>query len=1223
MTLRTLLLTLALAAPLAHAENSIFDFSLQAAKDALAKADLATAEVHVARAIERDPKSPQAWALKAEWAGAKGDLDEQVHAMHVELRLLEAQKQKPAVAALRKQIVALDPAADALFKLRDRFLEKLLPIAKQYEQEKRPHSAIRALRTVLAIDPENAEAQASIERISAKPDPSLAESAKPKDLLADVSEEWMRDFDSKHADWKARGKLDRENYVTHTDGGYEIMVRSAEAMEQVNAFYRRFFHYGEDGGSVGKIELRIFKNRDEYLKLGSNPPEWSGGQFIGSAVETYVGDGGFTEMVGTLFHEAAHQFVSMATSASGWLNEGLASFFEGTRILANGTVLMNMPANHRLFPLVDRMNRGWMKSYDDGIDPNNASAEPQTAPTWQIILENKYGWGPPWYAPTWGVVYFLYNYQDPEDGRFVYRAAFHEFIDSSGGRTGEGAVENFEKVVLANPQRPTPGHDRSQVALPKTCTELNEVWKQWMIALADEQSGKGGAEKPYLKWARCALERHDHDVATEHFEKGLVAKPDDVDLLVEFADHLFKNLKNPDRASKLLLQALSVLEPKEADAEPSPEAKKRIDQIEDALSRVDPKRMTWTQARKDLATAAQGIVDKYLAAKLPLMAMEVSWRLGTELELPALFTSFDLAARSSRKSIALWQLAYNEENLRGWAGADKNIWVPYGQELLSRFREYDEENFDYSFLAFDKITSGDFSFEAEIAAEPGKNNYCGLVFGRKAAQTFHALIFSPGHAADGAGKEDRGAQLTLSSFFGASDSKSPAHVQVGKGGSAWHKLRVELVGNEVDVFFDGRYVMTHAFASADALRGAFGLITGTGSARFREVRYLARERRDPGAAIERAIRLEEYGKTHEGGRPEGSLKGTTPPAITMDRWLHGGFEQLSDLGACPKLLVFTGVKYNETTSVDRWLKDLHDATRDVDLQIVLMLPSWEPTLVDAYFEKNRFPFHVGVDTKVGSRRKDQGATFDRFGIVPFEANLPRFYLLDIDDTVVAEGDPGLIANAPWEPGQQTYLDDPLAELVAQRNLRALKSWNERWKATGEASLEQGDIEPVLPLLKEALDLPDEAATVARARAFLREAEAAMRDLDATAELLADQQAEAAMKPLLDWAAKLGRTLDPKAKARASKLLAAPNAKAWDAVLAKVDAAMTSLGKDDPWPGLDELEYRLGSCDSRFGRELSEDLREAVKTKDLEAARKLLGDARRRPAAWLAIELANR
>ena len=85
----------------------------------------------------------------------------------------------------------------------------------------------------------------------------------------------------------------------------------------MNGFYREFFQYGtkEDGRSVPRIRVHIFKNRDEYLTLGIGPPvEWSGGHFTGSAVETYISSG-FSAMVGTLFHEAAHQFVSLATNA--------------------------------------------------------------------------------------------------------------------------------------------------------------------------------------------------------------------------------------------------------------------------------------------------------------------------------------------------------------------------------------------------------------------------------------------------------------------------------------------------------------------------------------------------------------------------------------------------------------------------------------------------------------------------------------------------------------------------------------------------------------------------------------------------------------------------------------------------------------------------------------------------------------------------------------------
>ena len=132
-----------------------------------------------------------------------------------------------------------------------------------------------------------------------------------------------------------------------------------------------------------------------------------------------------------------------------------------------------LPANHRLFPLVTRMDRGWMSSASDGIDPSDpSSSSPEKAPTFRIVLENQYQWGPPWYAPTWGVVYFLYNYQDPIDGRYVYRAAFREFIDKSGGRMGEGAVENFEEVVLQNPTPEIEGVERPEAAVPEVLDAL-------------------------------------------------------------------------------------------------------------------------------------------------------------------------------------------------------------------------------------------------------------------------------------------------------------------------------------------------------------------------------------------------------------------------------------------------------------------------------------------------------------------------------------------------------------------------------------------------------------------------------------------------------------------------------------------------------------------------------------------------------------------------------
>ena len=363
--MKPLLSVMALGALLAaHAPSqdlSPFSRALALGESALEVGDLERARFEIQRAQERAPRSVRGWALRVRWAEAAGDLDELVYAMHREYQLTVAQGlKKKERLALESRLAEVDPIAPDLLGLKDRFVERLQPLAEKYEGDGRPHSAIRVHKEILALDPERVSSKEAIERIASAPDPSLAEDAKPKDLLADVDEEWIRDHDEQYAEWANHAVIERDNYVTHTNAGYEVLVRSAEAMEQMNAFYRVFFQYGteEDGKNVPRIALNIFKTRDEYLELGIGPPvEWSGGHFTGNAVETYIGEGGFEQATGTLFHEAAHQFVSLATNAAGWLNEGLASFFEGCRILANGTVLMNMPANHRLFPLVDRMER--------------------------------------------------------------------------------------------------------------------------------------------------------------------------------------------------------------------------------------------------------------------------------------------------------------------------------------------------------------------------------------------------------------------------------------------------------------------------------------------------------------------------------------------------------------------------------------------------------------------------------------------------------------------------------------------------------------------------------------------------------------------------------------------------------------------------------------------------------------------------------------------------
>ena len=1204
----------------AVSEKSGFAHALQLAEGALKRGDLASARDQIRRAQERDPNAISAWELRVRWAQAMGDEDEEVYCLHRQLALSEAQgRPKSELKDLREKVLEIDPFAAAAFDLRERFVERLADLGEKYEKEGRPHSAIRAHKQALALDPENTASIAAIERIAAAPDPSLAEDAKPRDLLADVSAEWIDEHDKEHDRWGERAILKRENYETHTDAGYEVLVRAAEAMEQMNAFYRQFFRYGteEDGGSVPRIQLNIFKDRDEYLKLGIGPPvEWSAGHFTGNAVETYIGQGGFEETTGTLFHEAAHQFVSLATNASGWLNEGLASFFEGCRILSNGTVLMNLPANHRLFPLVTRMEAGWMVDENDGMNPDDLSGStPTKAPTFRIVLENKYPWGPPWYAPTWGVVYFLYNYQDPWDGRFVYRHAFQEFINTSGGRVGDGAVRNFEEVVLANPAPPTKGVERPEdapaVDLPRTVEELDAVWKDYLVRLRDEQSGRLEVQRPYRRWAEFATMRGDFLDAKEHFEKGIVAHPNDPDLHQEFAELLADELGESDRATKLYLRAASLLEQAE-DVDSS-----RLADLEREINKLDPHYKTLARVRTEIAAASRKLVSNYQASDRHLMAMDMSWRLGNDLQLPELFEEFEESVRASGKTLAMWRLAYNEENLEGWSAATvpDSGFKADGVNLRAEFGQRVEGDFSYRLATLDKVTSGDFSVEAEIQADRTDVSFAGLVFGRKSATDFHAFaLFPPGKDKGG---EPRSGFVDLVSFYGSGSFDTwrhepvPADTSGGSSSERWYRLRVDVIGNTVDVWFDGEYVTSKEFASVDVLRGSFGLLVGTGKARFRNVRYLTRVARDPGAAIERSIRLESLSKPGES--VNGSWLGQGPPFPQVARWIQGERKSWAEARDRPQLLVLFSIDQNEVIRLDPWLAYLDETYGQIGLEIISIALSRDSGRLETYLAQHEFPGSVGIDAAGGS--DPLGKTFGDYSIAKF--NLPRLVLLDVDGTVAWEGDPGFVRGKAFDASEPSYLKGPLEELISKRKLKAVSAWRTTWLKIGPAALEAGDLASILPLLEEARDLEASGeSNVMQAARALRAATLAIENMEGT--LARMEGYEPAVTTLLEWAELL--QVDPSRSAKKGIRDAKKTASYKDWIRLKKVLKRFSPAKLEGQSG-EEFEASksallegLGRLEGPLVRDLEREVQDSFDADDLAFA---IRSSREAPARWLA------
>lgn len=1202
-------------APQSDKVSSQFDVALRRAETAIENGDHDIALVQITRALERDPKSPEAWGIRASWAEAIEDTDELVYALHKQYRLLVKQGMKRReLEPLRTRLETADPLAQKLLDFRQSFIDRLLPLAERYEKEGRPHSAIRVHREILSLDPEREASKIKIEEISASPDPTLAATAKPKDLLEGISQEWIRKHDQKHREWSRRAVMEKPNYITQTNAGYAVLVRTAEAMEQMNGFYREWFQYPQGGP---RIYVNIFKDRDEYLKLGIGPPvEWSGGHFTGSAVETYIA-GSFENTVGTLFHEAAHQFVSLATTATGWLNEGIASFFEGTRILSNGTVEMNLPANHRLFPLANRMENGWMTSATDGIDSSNPSGStPTKAPTFQIIIENEYSWGPPWYAPTWGFVYFLYNYQDPVDGRFVYRAAFQDFIDSSGGRVGKGAIENFEKTVVRNPSRRTPGVDfkgnENSIRLPREIDELNEIWKEYTLELRDEQTGRKEVARPYHDWAKYALKRKEKLVAKEHFEKGILRDPFNVDLLVDFGEFLVDFENNKDRASKLVLLGIQVLENAEDPDED------RIADLERLLLKWDPKRRNANKIRGDLRVAANELAQAYFDAELYMMCMDVSLRFGREFRFPELFDLYEAAARKAQKSLALWRLAYNEVDLEGWDTAGNDVFQPYGSTLRSSFGEPEEGKYDFRFLTMKVITSGDFSMETEIRTEYGENSFAGLVFGNKDASSFHALLLYPGGTAVQTGNFDQKGYVDLTTFYGAGDYRPLRHNAVDAIEPGWHTLRLDITGSLVDVWWDGVPLVTHEFPSIDVLRGRFGLITGPGAAQFRNVRYLAREPRDPASLIERTMRMEKYGVD---GSVSGSWLGRVPPFPEVMSWLSEPRVSWRDKGGVPTLLVFWSPQQNDLVRLDEWLRDLAKRYADVGLEIVSVCAADDASgpitkeRARTYLETHRFPGAVAIDA-VDMRKGGFGVTFENYGINATGHYLPRLALLDVDHKVIWEGDPGFELGKPWR-GEESYVETPLKDLVQSRMLRRVAKWRSEWLAVRDSILGSGDFERLAPYLIEASSLPTNAGEeVQQAQAMLRDVESLIDELEDTAEAMYDAGAAPAVDSLVRWSKAIGRELDMAAYPVARGFNRRPSAKEWTGALKSIQDVLKRVKPGKEEPQLRVILAKLEPLDGRFPQVLRERIAEALELGDIDRALDIARNASTIPTKWL-------
>ncbi len=973
----------------------------QLAADGQVEAALAA----VARALERDPNDLPSLRLQADLALRQGDQDLAVHTLHAWLHRARTTRPSPvpakAIGDAEKELLALDPDSRAWSTLASAYVRELLGLAKDYERRKDLLAALAVYRHVQQVDAENAAARAAIADIRRTGGREVAVEdvyAGGGDPTAGLSETKIAEEDRKHADWDTAWTKDTDNYGYRTNAGFLVLETSAIAMEQMNRFYRRFFRFKEDGGKTPKIEIRIFKNRDEYLKLGANPAPWSGGHFIGSAVETYIGGTtgkeSIRDMYRTLFHEAAHQFVSLAIPfVPGWLNEAYASFFEGCSILSNGSVDWNKPATHRLFPLAARLDRGFMTSADDGVkDAAGEWAEPQTAPTLRIVIAGDYQWGPPWYAPTWGVVYFLYNYRD-DKGRAVYRDALHEYAQSFKRGRPKDPIAHFEEVVLA-----------PATSTIKTVDELTPVWRAWLLELRDRATGKSKGEDELVRFGDAALERGDKEQALAFFAEASEGRAQDVDLLAKVC-RLLDELKLTSRAAGAFRDLKRALELRgETDTE-------RYRWTSRRLVALDPLLRRYGEIKQRLAEKGLALAGRYEAAGLPTMALDIARRMSGDFSVPESLEYYRSLAQRTGKTLARWRVAYDEHSLAGWSAGEG--YSPYGEFLRADIaaEEGDGRGFFTKQLMADVPFEGDYAIEAEMRVEEdGKGGFqgtlMGLCFGVKDSSNFHAVMLHP------------------KGFLDISTSRGGAwqfhEHSVQDVGDRWHRLRIDVADRTLDVYLDGLYLRSLDFPTAEVVRGGFGLISGVGRAFYRHVRMLARDPNDPSARIERKLAMGRIAKDPS-KRATGSFTGLAPPELKARAWVQGEPIELRTLTGRPVLLAFWSPGQDKVIPCTRYYAHLAAAGEAQGLALVVMCDGGSQEAdVAAYLAEHQMPgAHVGID--------EGNVTFGAYQV----KGMPLVFLIGRDGVVTFQGTPGLSKGTGWDPSKgPTYLDDPFKLLLS-------------------------------------------------------------------------------------------------------------------------------------------------------------------------------------------------
>lgn len=604
--------------------------------------------------------------------------------------------------------------------------------------------------------------------------------------------------DKAHSTWKKAWKIKGPNYTVKTNTSWKLGNAVLNAMEQVNLFYRIAFQHKLRGGGTARCTIRLYATRKEFElhegeDSGTTIGFFSSDNYVACYDPRSTGER-LGELWETLFHEASHQFTHMISTGRipGWLDEGMATYFEGTRRQANGRVESNLVHEGRLAHLKDVLQAG----------------KPSLKQVVSWFTDESY---PVDYYPVGGyLVYFFKNYEDDQCER-PYAKLFDAYVRSyrSGGK--HDPYKRFVEFFVKKPRQPG----------IETFAQFQEHFKTWALRLHELQFGPPERASDLIDRAEHQRTCGKEDAAIHSYRWALDKSLNNPRALLGLAE-LHGQRKEHDAAVYCHRQLIDLARRAEDPAAPldgaaGPSATALIERCSQAIQQVDAVLAKGVEeADKQFVEQARAAATKYAEAGYPRVAV---WLLDSAIGAVAGHPGLEHAQHaleSEHKVTArLWRrLSYDVED---WM--PKGDWKMDGEALKGKS---DPRGPQECLLRAELPDRFRFEVTVKNLKATGQDHFLGLLFGVDESAVWNVLTVDASGAAD--------VSRAVAEFKVLQTLPSVEDVQ-----DKPFTLGIEVERGRVRFFLDGEHVYTRAYPPSE-LRGRVGLILQDMEATFTNLR---------------------------------------------------------------------------------------------------------------------------------------------------------------------------------------------------------------------------------------------------------------------------------------------------------------------------------------------------------------------------------------------------